>query len=100
MRHRATSLDDCGEEGPRGYDTVEGLVAMQKEMLAAKELEEPCFHTIKLDSVPSFMAFRHTHPNPRAPVPTAEDCEVEATKMAGFVTRVCRPSPKPRMLEE
>ncbi len=63
-------------------------MAEQARRLAQGVLTRRAFHTIMIDSVPGFMAFNHSHPNPRAPAPQAADCLRAAASLDMFVTAV------------
>lgn len=97
------SLDDCGEGEPnaaRGYTTVLALVEEQMKRLNSGALQGKAFHTIKIDSVPAFAAFNHSHPNPRAPAPTSESCEEAAASLSQFVMQAWEHDPDMKFVVE
>ena len=59
----------------------------------ADRLTAAAFHTIKIDGVPAFAAFKKKNPNPTAPAPTEEESNIAATKMQKFVEDVWKVSP-------
>jgi hypothetical protein len=101
--YREASLDDCGEGGPtaaRSYECVLALVRKQDARIQAGSMEAPCFHTIKIDSVPAFAAFNRNHPDPRKPAPSVDACEQEAADMSSFFDSVWEVSPTMKFIVE
>jgi hypothetical protein len=97
------SLDDCGEgddTAPRSYSRVLALVQKQMELTETGLLQKRAFHTIKIDSVPAFAAYNHSHPNSRAPQPSTEDCLAAAAQLSDFARSVWEQDPGMQIIIE